>query len=494
MATTLLLAVTAPAAHPQSLESVIMPGAVIKGHAEVEHECGECHVRFSPGAQPARCVACHRDVGADVRGRAGYHGRIREEQCRRCHTDHKGREAKVVILDEKKFDHALTDFLLRGDHRGKPCAGCHRAGRKYRDAPSDCYSCHRGNDKHREGLGRQCETCHVEDNWKIARFDHGRTRFPLLQRHAQARCADCHVDERYAGTTPECVACHRQDDVHKEHNGTRCENCHSERGWAATTFRHERDTAYALQGEHRAIECRACHRAPLYTEKPPMQCVACHRDDDSHKGGLGEKCAACHSPEGWKGGRFDHDLNTRFALKDRHRIVKCDSCHRSAGLREAPPRECVGCHRRDDSERGHKGRYGGRCEACHVELGWREIVFDHERDTRFPRAGRHRTVKCDACHRDGPFRARAEDRCDACHKDDDIHFASFGQKCDNCHQPDDWRKILREATDRYCRGSGDAPVHGRGDDAPKASFWVPACATAASPLPSHPSASPRRRP
>ncbi|WP_121427314.1 cytochrome C [Azoarcus sp. DN11] len=472
----LCLVLGAASAWGQSLESVVMPGAVIKGHADVEHECGECHVRFSPSSQPQRCLACHRDVRADVRDGAGYHGRIKEEQCRRCHTDHKGRDAKVVVLDEKKFDHRQTDFQLRGAHRREACSGCHRTGRKYRDAPQNCYSCHRGNDKHREGLGQRCENCHVEDNWKVARFDHGRTRFPLLSRHARARCADCHVDEHYVGTARDCVSCHRKDDTHKGHNGPRCESCHTEQDWKATIFRHDRDANYALLGRHRTIECTACHRAPLYAEKLPTQCFSCHRQDDSHKGVLGAMCATCHNPEGWKSGRFDHDLNTRFALKDKHRSVKCESCHKDPGMREKPALECVGCHLRDDRERGHQGRYGGRCAACHVEQGWRTIVFDHERDTKFQRTGRHRAVKCDACHRDGPFRAKTDDRCHACHKGDDIHFGSFEQKCDTCHLPDDWRKILRAATDRFCRGGAEPGAHRRDDDPPKAAFWIPACA------------------
>jgi len=203
--------------------------------------------------------------------------------------------------------------------------------------------------------------------------------------------------------------------------------------------------------------------------------VACHQEDDAHKAVLGDKCSNCHNPEGWKGGRFDHDFNTRFPLKDKHRTVKCESCHKDPGLREKPPLNCVACHERDDRERGHKGRYGGRCQDCHVEQGWRSVIFDHERDTKFPRAGRHRVVRCDACHSDGPFRSRAESRCYACHKAEDIHFGSFEQQCDRCHLPDDWRKIVREATDKYC-GGRDKPASGQSaDDKLKADFWIPAC-------------------
>lgn len=446
-----------------------MPGAVAKSHAKVEHECGKCHVRFSPSAQPQLCLECHREIRSDIRNGTGFHGRTGEEQCRRCHTDHKGREAKIVILDEKTFDHRQTDFLLRGDHRGKSCSGCHRAGKKHREAPSDCFSCHRGNDKHRGGLGTRCESCHVEDNWKIARFDHGRTRFPLLHRHTQVRCASCHIDERYTGIARECVSCHRKDDAHKGHFGPRCESCHSEQDWKATTFRHDRDAGYVLLGRHRSLECASCHRAPLYRDKLPTQCASCHQKDDVHKAVLGEKCGTCHNPEGWKGGRFDHDTSTRFPLKDKHRTVKCESCHKDPGLKEKPPLACVGCHERDDRERGHKGRYGGRCQSCHVEQGWRSVIFEHDRDTKFVLAGRHRKVICDACHRDGPYRVKAEARCYTCHKGDDIHFGSFEQKCDSCHLPDDWRKISREATDKYCRGQDKSA-----NAAP--SFWIPACA------------------
>lgn len=452
----------------QTLEAVVMPGQVIEKHAKIEMECGRCHVRFEPSAQLQRCLDCHKEIAADVRGGTGYHGRIPKEQCRTCHTDHKGRSATVVFLDERKFDHRLTDFALRGDHRRAECSGCHRAGRKHRDAPSDCNSCHRGNDKHKGGLGTRCDSCHNEDTWKDGRFDHGKTRFALLFRHARAACTACHVDERYAGTPRDCVSCHRTDDVHKGHHGPRCESCHTEQDWKTITFRHERDTRYPLLGRHRPLDCQSCHRAPLYNEKPATQCVACHRKDDVHKGVLGEKCTNCHTEDGWRGGRFDHDLNTRFRLRDKHRTVKCESCHLEPGLRTPPPLVCVGCHERDDRERGHRGQYGRRCETCHVEAGFRTIAFDHDRDTEFAVSGRHRTVRCDACHPDGPYRTKADRACYACHKYDDVHLDSFERKCERCHLADAWRKISDEAAHRHCGGTATPPG--------ERSFWIPACA------------------
>lgn len=480
IAVAFLLACFAPDGRGQSLESLVMPGAVTQSHAKIEHECGKCHTRFAPGAQPRLCLDCHRDVAGDVRAGGGYHGKIKERQCRKCHTDHKGRDAKTVVLDEKKFDHRLTDFLLRGRHQAATCASCHRPGRKHRDAPGDCFGCHRGNDAHRGNLGTRCDSCHDEHSWRKAFFDHGKTRFPLLHRHQQVRCNACHIDERYAGTPRECVACHKNDDTHKGSFGARCETCHSEQDWKAIHFRHDRDAGYPLVGRHSNLQCTSCHRGPLYRDKLPTQCVACHRQDDAHKSVLGERCNSCHTPDNWQRGRFDHDVNTPFPLKDKHRSVKCESCHREPGLKDKPPQACVGCHRRDDMERGHQGRYGGRCETCHQEQSWRTIKFDHERDTRFPRNGKHRSVRCDACHRNGLYGAKTEDRCYACHKHDDIHFGSFEERCDHCHLADDWRKIIKAASDKHCQSHDTPPRRPAGKtDAPAAAFWIPDCAAPA---------------
>ena len=76
------------AAQAQTLESALMPGAVIEGHAKFEAECANCHVRFDRGAQAGLCLGCHKPVRADVNGRIGYHGRSAErgKNCRTCHT------------------------------------------------------------------------------------------------------------------------------------------------------------------------------------------------------------------------------------------------------------------------------------------------------------------------------------------------------------------------------------------------------------------------
>jgi predicted CXXCH cytochrome family protein len=426
----------------QNLESAIMPGRVSRGHAGLEADCGNCHVRFNRAAQPRLCLGCHdhRDIAADVRAKAGYHGRIAERECRSCHTEHKGREARIVALDEKKFDHDLSDFGLRGRHADLACARCHRAGTRHREAPGACVGCHRNDDRHKGALGAKCESCHDASGWKNPQFDHARTRFPLRLRHAKAGCADCHAGERYAGTARECVSCHRRDDAHKGHFGTRCESCHDEASWKTPLFAHDRDTRFALRGRHRIVKCESCHRAPLYRERTPSACHACHRDDDVHKGTLGAKCESCHVETGWKGSRFNHDRDTRFPLRERHRYAKCESCHRDAGFREKPSATCAGCHERDDRERGHEGRFGAKCETCHSERAWKAVNFDHDRDTPYRLRGGHRQAKCDACHRGALYEQKPSTRCMGCHERDDRHKGQLGGECGRCHTERSWRE------------------------------------------------------
>ncbi|MDH4235117.1 MAG: cytochrome c3 family protein, partial [Gallionella sp.] len=90
---------------------LLMPGEVIKGHAKEEESCEKCHKKFDKGAQPRLCMDCHKEVGKDVSEKRGYHGRLEEgKECKECHSEHKGRGAKIAEFEHSKFDHALTDY------------------------------------------------------------------------------------------------------------------------------------------------------------------------------------------------------------------------------------------------------------------------------------------------------------------------------------------------------------------------------------------------
>jgi len=449
--TIVVLGMGAQAARAQSLESAIMPGEVARAHIKEESDCKHCHVRFDRAAQPGLCLDCHKKVAADVRAKTGYHGRLEPRECRACHTEHKGRAANIVKLDEQTFDHAKTDFALRGKHRDAKCAECHRPKAKHRDAPSTCVNCHRKDDKHKDTLGPKCESCHDESNWKEARFDHAKTHFPLLLRHAKVKCVDCHADAQHlANTARECVSCHRKDDKHKGTLNPKCEHCHNEGSWKEARFDHAK-TRFPLLLRHARVKCAECHADVQHFANTPLKCLSCHRKDDVHKAALGDKCELCHNEKTWKeAARFDHDRDSKFLLRETHRKAKCDGCHKDARLlREQPvtrlfgnkpPSACFGCHERDDREKGHKGRYGEKCQTCHAEKSFRSVVFEHARDTRYPLRARHQQVKCDACHKGALYRDKLESRCFACHERDDKHKNQLGSDCARCHGETSWRE------------------------------------------------------
>lgn len=432
-----------PASHADTVESVLMPGKVVAGHADLETDCKQCHVRFNKSAQSGLCLDCHKDVARDAIQKRGYHGRIKEQECRVCHTEHKGRDANIAPLDESRFDHRLTDFPLRGGHTSSKirCRDCHQAGKKHRDAPSDCVACHRKDDTHKGKLGNRCADCHRDTRWKDTVFDHSKTRFPLTGKHREVGCRDCHKDPKFKGESTRCVACHRKDDDkrgHKGRFGQKCETCHVDSNWKTIRFDHDRDTKYPLRGKHRFAKCTTCHTGDLYRAKLRTTCAACHQKDDDrkgHKGRFGDKCQSCHVEKDWTATIFDHNRQTKYPLRGKHAQAKCQLCHTGVLYREKLQTDCFSCHRKDDK---HKGQEGRQCARCHNERSWKDTRVDHGL-TRFPLLGKHAKVECKKCHVTPAFRD-AKVECVACHRKDDAHKLRLGTKCETCHNAVDWKR------------------------------------------------------
>lgn len=416
-----------------------MPGKVIEGHAKIESDCKACHAKFDKAAQQSLCMDCHKDVGLDVKFHTGYHGRLDKTDCRLCHTDHKGRDMNIVVFDEKKFDHRLTDFELKGAHAkpGVQCQDCHKPKEKYRDAPSACVACHKKDDVHKGSLGKDCASCHTDRDWKVTRFDHSKTRFPLIGKHLDVECTACHKDPNYKITPSACIACHRKDDKHKAHFGDKCESCHTAKDWKHITFDHDRDTKYPLRGKHMGVKCAACHKGVLYKDKTDTFCFACHEKDDKHKGQQGKNCGDCHNERSWVTTRFDHG-QTRFPLLGKHATVECKKCHLSAQFKDAKT-ECVACHKKDDS---HKRRLGSQCEDCHNARDWKAWDYDHDTRTRFKLDGAHKGLACQACHvKPVDGKPSLVGTCQSCHDVDDVHDGNFGKTCERCHVTSSFKKV-----------------------------------------------------
>ncbi len=419
------------------IETLVMPGEVIQGHAELETECSNCHKAFDRAKQRVLCLDCHEDVAADVDAVAGYHGLFdaaRADECSSCHTEHKGRDADVINLHEASFDHSFTDFELSGGHLEPPCSACHLPDALHREAPGECNDCHDDDDVHHATLGEDCATCHQPTEWTDATFDHDTTDYPLLGKHQETACLDCHEDATYQNAPTTCFGCHAEDDSHDGRSGDQCENCHNPSDWNDSSFDHARDTEFLLDGKHAPLSCNDCHSEHPFQDTMQMACVSCHLEDDEHDGHNGESCDTCHTTADWPEVAFDHDRDTDYELRGSHQTIACADCHVEAIFEVALETGCNSCHSEDEV---HEGALGTQCAYCHAEVEWQDpVFFDHDL-TDFPRLGSHREPVCDDCHATQVFTDTDSD-CTSCHAEDDPHDGHFDSACGACHNPVAW--------------------------------------------------------
>jgi len=176
---------------------------LIGGHAATE--CESCH-RGAAVAQYAglstTCLSCHQKnyfatQSIDHRA-AGF-----PLTCDSCHV--------VDSWLRVNFDHTrFTGFALTGMHAKLDCASCHLGGR-YKGTTADCYSCHikdyvaASNPNYvAAGFPTSCSVCHNANTWIGAVFDHAKTKFPLAGAHIKLQCAQCHINNKFAGTPAYC--------------------------------------------------------------------------------------------------------------------------------------------------------------------------------------------------------------------------------------------------------------------------------------------------
>ena len=425
-------------------------------------DCGECHehadvdllaagwTRF--GGLSQDCATCHEDP---------HEGRM-AESCESCHGQTEPFE------DFPEFVHTEA-FALVGAHGGLACVDCHQADTAYSiegvggvNPPADrgCADCH-GNEHALEFLqktealewrgftltqlaaasprDRACAGCHDPEagDWgraaeRLTELQHLASSFPLEDPHAGLQCGECHGEpgnpwlERFPGRTEkDCQACHGDPHDGQFRTGAfasaGCVTCHGESHFVPSVFDFSMhaQSAFPLEGNHRSVACRACHK-PL--EGEPLaatlwsgvstECVECH--DDAHDGKFdgwndlrrfaGETgCARCHDPSGFDGIRqeeFDHGVWTPFPLQGAHKEAGCEVCHPTQAERDATGRAfgrvvqafggeweastpCSLCHG-DPHPSGWKGplAWEGRrdCARCHTEVDWHSIQgkdFDH---------------------------------------------------------------------------------------------------------------------
>jgi hypothetical protein len=136
-----------------------------------------------------------------------------------------------------------------------------------------------------------------------------------------------------------CLSCHvdyHADEFREVTGGAVCENCHGEDAWFPTTYdidRHNRESAFALDGAHVATPCTACHNNPDYGHEAltfgfaQQACTDCHSAEDPHQAQFDDTaCDDCHVTKSFAIAPFDHD-QTQYPLDGEHRPVPCEDCH-----------------------------------------------------------------------------------------------------------------------------------------------------------------------
>ena len=440
-------------------------------HARLATQCASCHTERSflaakpacatcladphKGALGATCTGCHSTAAAFTDARAsfdhattrfpltGAHQRTACEPCHRngkfrgiafasctaCHTEpHGGRLGQActschttATWRTQSVQHAKTAFPLKGAHAQVACAKCHTASSMTTPVRfGSCAACHVN--AHRESITGDCATCHTEDSFRHARFDHARqARFPLDGKHAPLACVKCHAGAAadatlplakrtadYSGARAECVSCHADVDPHKGAFGRACDACHRTDTFAAKAFRHPRESLF-FEGEHRVVTCEKCHlpdRAarPATAKLPSFACGSCHIDP--HLGQLAQACEQCHRVDAprFAAAAFSH-ARTQLPLTGRHQAAACDTCHPKE-TRAFPARTglatrytptgttCVSCHKDP-----HLGQVGERCETCHSTERFAVGAEYVHRDIGDFFQGFHGRYACRDCHK-----------------------------------------------------------------------------------------------
>jgi hypothetical protein len=325
----------------------------VASHADLAANCGACHpAPWESGSMATRCLVCHTDVTAQLASGTGLHGVVSasDDDCRTCHTDHRGADGVLTEFQGDAALHERTRFSLAQHTKqadGSPfeCATCHATSYASFDQ-AVCTDCHaRLNGafmaQHQADYGSDCIGCH-DGKANLATFDHTKTHFPLEGQHSSVLCRRCHTGPSFAAAPTTCSACHAKDDAHKGQFGIDCGGCHKATAWLDVTFDHSK-TAFPLDGRHLTTTCAQCHTNGVF-KGTPTTCAACHQAPATHAGTFFTGgCADCHTTAGWKPATLS---NHTFPIDHGGAVSDCAVCHPT----NYGAYTCYGCHAHNEAD------------------------------------------------------------------------------------------------------------------------------------------------
>ena len=456
----------------------ISPGELSQVHTQLEGmtNCTKCHT-LGQKVSNDKCLACHTELKARIARQKGYHSTVlvRGRQCSTCHNDHHGLNFQIVRFDKNKFNHSLTGYKLTGAHARQICSDCHKAtsisdpkivAKKftYLGLKTDCSGCHK--DYHQKSLSANCASCHNDEKFKPAtKFDHNRAKFKLSGKHQQVDCAECHKITTQNGVkfqefkgkqAARCTSCHK--DVHNNNFGQNCIECHNNESFhmigGVQHFDHSK-ADFQLEGKHRSVACKSCHKGKLTAPVNHKHCNNCHADyhnKDFAKNGISPDCATCHNINGFT--EFAYTLEQHnagiFPLRGAHLATPCSACHKKTDQWKFKQigKTCKDCHENIHLNFIDPKYYpGANCEMCHNVSRWNAISFDHK-NTGFALEGAHAQKTCRDCHFNKEITGHARQKfkglgtaCTTCHKD--VHMQQFEAggitDCKQCHNTDSFK-------------------------------------------------------
>ena len=417
--------------------------------------CISCHTNGF-GAIPTTCVSCHQ-ANYNSTTNPNHVSLAIPTDCSTCHTTTAGWKPATFAIHNNYY-------VLAGAHISLTCANCHN-GNYSTNIPSTCYGCHKtnydntSNPPHAStGFGTDCQTCHSQNAWQPATFNHDQQFFPIYSGSHNGKwttCADCHtVPTNYVVFSCMTGACHPQSSTNSQHSGvqgysyvaSQCLACHP-RGTSGG-FNHA-TSIFPLTGAHITVSCIQCHQNGY--PNTPTACVSCHQTDFNNTNNpnhisiaISTDCQTCHTTTaGWGNALFPNHI-TFFQLTGAHlTIATCATCH-NGNFTNTTPTLCVGCHQssfNNSVNPNHKAAgIPTACETCHNSTAWIPSTFVHA-NTGFALTGLHATIQCSSCHV-GKVTGLST-LCLPCHQSvfntAPNHVSqSYPTTCELCHNTTDW--------------------------------------------------------